>query len=376
MSSAASKPQPDLGLGVRSRFEEVRPIGKKRGLVRKSRSTVIDVARLAGVSVASVSRVFSGTRNVAEEIRERVLAAAEKVGYAPNMAAQALKRGCVSTVGVALSPHSLMGEFYAETLHGFHEVIEAQRLRVILSIVPEQSERQAWVEELILAGWCSAVAVHVGLVTDRRRLAQLGTPVTILNYRPPDGLRLYGLGAVGFDNTSGILEAVRHLAMLGHKAIAYLGAPEPSLDGAERNRAFRTGMQETGLRIEERWTVRCEFEDGFESGRAAMERILRGPKPFPTAVVCASDNIALGAIRSAIRWGLSVPRQLSVTGFDDVSWACSANPPLTTVRHKGVDLGRATARAMLDTLGAGKAPAPVLLPAELVVRESTAPPGK
>lgn len=343
--------------------------------VRTPRDTVADVARAAGVSIATVSRVFSGATPVAEKTRRKVLDAAQRIGFRPNVAARALRTGKMETVAFVITAPHLLGEFYSVMMAGFHSALAARRLRVILSVVPADAEPRMWLQELVFAGWCGAVAVHVDLATDPNLLKALGIPVVLANHFPGADTPLAGINSVGFDNRMGLHQAVSHLAELGHREIAFLTGTPGNEDSLCREEGFRAGMQEAGLPIRESWIVPCSYEDGPESGGAGMDLLLADDSAKPTAVICGSDNIALGAMTAARRRGIAIPRDLSIVGFDDFFWAPYFNPPLTTVEHKGWDLGIAVGKTLLAHYeNPGLAAETVVLPTRLIVRESTAPP--
>ena len=167
---------------------------------------------------------------------------------------------------------------------------------------------------------------------------------------------------------------MRHLAALGHERIAYLGGTPGHRDAVQREEGFRGAMRELGLGIVEKWVADSAFELDTGAAIAGVSAILSAGNERPTAVVCASDAIAAGTILGARKWGQSVPLDLSVTGFDDLSWAGLCSPPLTTVSHKGYDLGVAAGQALIARMDDhALPPEAILIEPRLVVRDSTAP---
>ncbi len=332
---------------------------------------------MAGVSVATVSRVFNRPETVSADTRARVLAAAEAMGFRPNMAARTLRTGRVEAVALVLRATHLSGEFYAEFLGGCHTELQSGRIHVLLSVVPADENPEAWVRDMVLSGMCNAVAIHFELIENPAAFQALPVPVTVFNYFPEKKNPLKAFASVGFDNRIGAVESVRHVARLGHRRIACITGTRGNQDSEERLAGFHAGMREMGLPVEDKWIVPGNFEDGPGAGVAGLNRLLAGRGKAPTAVLCGSDNIALGVLQEARKWGLSVPEDLSVAGFDDFLWAASYSPPLTTVSHRGWELGTALGRLLLDMDGGGAAvPPPVVLPTRLVVRESTAAPSR
>jgi LacI family transcriptional regulator len=179
-------------------------------------------------------------------------------------------------------------------------------------------------------------------------------------------------GYVISDNDAGIRLAMRHLHDLGHRRIATITGLVETRPGAERLRAYRDALRDLGLGYRDEYVAYGDFY--VESGRQAMLRLLRGEEP-PTAVVAASDLMALGALRAAAEEGVSVPGDVSLVGFDDIQLAGHVNPPLTTVRQDKAGLGAAAGALLRRNIDGDADGQPVTtLPVELVVRESTAPP--
>lgn len=339
------------------------------------RGSAADAARQAGVSIVTVSRAFNNSPLVTDETRERVLAAAREVGYRPNVAARALSKGLTETVAFVLNARHLMGEFYSEALAGFHSVMSRNKLQVLLSVIPENEDTQLWMREFLGAGWCSACAVHpeVAEAAGEQLLMHSGVPMVLANYVRVEKSPFPHLGCVGFNHGQGIVQAVRHLALLGHKKIAFLGGSPGAQDSILREQAFRTGMADCGLKTDENWIVPCGFEYGPQPGLTGIQKVLSYSPP--TAVICASDNIAGGAAQGAKAWGQSVPKALSVIGFDDCYWCSFYDPPLTTIRHQGWDLGVAVADMLMrQREDPARKPEEIILPTELILRGSTAPP--
>lgn len=349
------------------------PVQAERG--GPKRGTAIDAARRAGVSIVTVSRAFNNSPLVTDETRERVLAAAREVGYRPNVAARALSKGLTETVGFIMHARHLMGEFYSEALAGFNSVMSRHKLQVLLSVIPEEEDARAWMREFLAAGWCSACAIHpeVAEITGEAMLMHSGIPIVLANHLRTEENLYPHLGCVGFDHAQGVLQAVRHLHLLGHRKMSFLAGSPGAQDSDLRQQAFRTGMAECGLQVDEKWIVHCGFDYGAEAGLAGIQKVLS--HGAPTAVVCASDNIAGGAVLGAKAWGQSVPKALSVIGFDDCYWCSFYDPPLTTIRHRGWDLGAAVAEMLMrQREDPARKPEEIVLPTELILRSSTAPP--
>jgi LacI family transcriptional regulator len=329
-------------------------------------TTIRDVAERSGVSVATVSRVFNDYPDVSRATRERVLAAARELEYAPSAAARTLVGQRSQLVGVGLftgEEHpDIEHPFFQDVLVGLKHGVGARGYDVLLFATEQpggylRRARHHRVDGVVLWG------------VDRNdpelpALVAAGVPLVTVD------LVVEGPRAtwVSSDSVEGARLAVRHLHDLGHTRIATIAGLPDTKPGGDRLRGYRVELAARGLEAIER------VGDFYaESGEAAMRELLELPDP-PTAVFAASDMMALGAITAIAAVGLRVPEDISVVGFDDIAAARLAQPRLTTIRHDKVGLGLAAAAALVDEIerpGAA-APAPVTLPVELVVRESSA----
>lgn len=336
------------------------------------------VAAKAGVSLMTVSRVFSNSDRVSESTRRRVLEAAREVGYEPNSSARALRQGRSRAVAfIVASPGGLRGEFHSDTLSSFEAVVSAQGMSLELTIPDPGESVSDLVRRLVASNAVRGAVIRFDVLppNDLAAMADIDAPIMVASH-PSAALEWAGrFGFVGFDNAAGTRAAVRHLHALGHREIAYLGGTPGWLDSLQREAGFRAGLKECGLKVREDCLRACDFGEGFARGAESMDTLFARTGPKPTAVVCASDNIAAGAMASARRWGRRVPDDLSVVGFDDNDWCVFFQPHLTTVRHKGTELGDALGHAFLRALDQpDRTLAPIVLEAPLIVRESTARP--
>lgn len=346
--------------------------------VPESQSGARYVAAKAGVSLMTVSRVFSNSDRVSESTRRRVLEAAREVGYEPNSSARALRQGHSRAVAfIVASPGGLRGEFHSDTLSSFEEVISRHGMSLELTI-PDPGESVAHlVRRLVASNAVRGAVIRFDVLPphDLGAMADIDAPIMVASHPSAAAEWAGRFGFVGFDNAAGTRSAVRHLYSLGHREIAYLGGTPGWLDSLQREAGFRAALKECGLKAREECLRACDFGEGFQRGAESMDGIFARMNPAPTAVVCASDVIAAGAMASARRWGRLVPDDLSVVGFDDNDWCVFFQPHLTTVRHKGTELGAALGRAFLDKLEQPeKALAPIIIETPLIVRESTAKP--
>lgn len=184
-----------------------------------------------------------------------------------------------------------------------------------------------------------------------------------------------GIGFIAYDNAGGIEQAVRHLVALGHRRIAYIGGSPEDLDAVERERGFVRAMKAVALEFPPEWLRPGDFSRAVESGRSQCDFLLSEGRKGPTAIVCASDEIAAGVLVAARAAGRDIPRDLSVVGFDNESPSALFVPPLTTLDHSGWAIGIAAGEEILRRMRDPKArPANVEMSVSLVVRESAASP--
>jgi LacI family transcriptional regulator len=331
-------------------------------------TTIRQVARLSGVSVATVSRVFNDYSDVRPETRERVLAAARELDYAPSAAARTLVGRRSQLVGVVLfTGHEhpdIEHPFFQDVLVGLKHGIGAAGYDLLLFATEQpgaylRRARHHRVDGVVLWGLDRADAEIPKLLDARMPLVAVDLEV--------EGERASWISS---DNVGGARLAVRHLHELGHTRIATITGLVETKPGRERLEGYRSEIESLGLDGPPAHEQRGDFY--ADSGETAMRALLALPEP-PTAVFAASDEMAIGAVRAVGAAGLRVPDDVSVVGFDDSRLATLHQPPLTTVRQDRIGLGFAAARALAATIErADETPAPSILPVELVVRASSA----
>ncbi|MEU5567532.1 LacI family DNA-binding transcriptional regulator [Micromonospora musae] len=326
-----------------------------------SRVTVREIARLAGVSVATVSRVSNGTGQVSEEMRRRVLEAIEKYGYRPDHLGRALAARRHGALGLVFP--GLSGPYFTELIQGFEsEAVPARAsVHILCTHLREDSDDQA----LEMARRVDGIAVVGGTITEPAllRLAEL-VPVVVLAGRGPETVP-----SVGVANAPAMTMLTRHLLVdHGLRDLAFVGNPDGSPDVSQRWAGFQAAYRELDLAPPTQ-PLRLAMQQ--HDGVLATERLLGGDTPAPQAVVCANDELALGVLVGALGRGLRVPEDLVITGFDDAPMAALVSPPLTTVRQPVRELAAEAARLILNAVDApGAAFDSVVLPTEFVVRRS------
>jgi LacI family transcriptional regulator len=329
----------------------------------KTTLTIRDIARLAGVSPATVSRVVNADARVSTAKRGAVMAVIEQVHYQPSVVAQWLARGTSPAFGVLTE--DLASDFYGQALKGIEAGLRNSGYHPIFASGAQPEEADASIE-LLLRSRISAL-IAVGFFREER-LWDLARKLPFVNIGP----RLAGLEdrcAVA-DNLTGAYEATRHLIALGHRRIVHVAGPSSHQHSADRVLGFTKALQEARLEPDVRLMVEGDFTAA--SGARAVESLLRRRIKF-TAVFAANDPMAYGALHALFLRGLRVPRDVSIVGFDDRPQSAFTTPALTTVRQPEIEMGAAAVAALLRELRGE----PSLLPrfaTQLIVRESTARP--
>ena len=332
--------------------------------------TMKDVARLAKVSVATVSRVLNSSAPVRADTSARVLEIARELRFSPNGAARTLKRRQASALGVILP--DLYGEFFSELLRGID--LEAQRAGHALLVSSSHHDAHGVsIAVRAMRGRVDGLLVMAPEVSSASLATALpdGLPTVILNTASTAG----AAAAVTVDNMGGTRVVVHHLAALGHQLVAFLCGPSRNADAAARLRGYRTAMRATGLTVHESLVLRGDFTE--QGGWLAARALIASDGPRPTALFAANDAMAVGALLALHESGIDVPGDISVVGFDDIPIARYVTPSLTTVRVAIDVLGaRAAAllfRALTDPMMQGNGHREVI-PAELIIRQSCGPP--
>ncbi|MBQ1049942.1 LacI family DNA-binding transcriptional regulator [Micromonospora sp. C51] len=329
------------------------------------RPTLEAVARRAGVSRATVSRVVNGSTTVAEPIQEAVRQAVAELGYVPNLAARTLVTQRTDSIALVMPEEATRvfsdDQVFPGIIRGAAQELEAADKQLVLMLAgsPAGHERVAryttgrHVDGVLFASLHGADPLPA-------RLAALGIPV-VCSGRPLDGA---DVPYIDVDQVGGVTRAVRHLIDSGRRRIATIAGPQDMVAGIERLAGYRDTVAAAGL---PEMVAVGDFTR--ESGAAAMRELLAA-HPDLDAVFAASDLMAHAALRTLREAGRRVPEDVAVIGFDDIETAAYTDPPLTTVRQPIVELGRQGTRLLLR-LAAGEEVEPALiLPTELIIRES------
>ena len=321
-----------------------------------------DVARLAGVSQMTVSRVLQDNGKVAPRTRERVLAAMREAGYRPHAAARTMRTRRTSTVGVVVA--DITNPFYPQLLEAVAAALDAAGQRVVLWNGPDGSGALESLDEGTVDGLIfTTVTEATPQLTDAVARAE---PIVLLHR----GLDELDCDQVTTDNAAGGRAVADYLVATGHTRIGFLRGPELPSTARHREDGFRRRLADLGHPLDDDLSVAGGF--AHDLARSAMRELLERPDP-PTAVFCANDLTALGAVDGAVSLGRAVPEDVWVIGYDDIAMTAWDSYDITTVRQPIAEMARAAVRRLLERVDDRDLPARRdLFPSELIVRGSTA----
>lgn len=330
--------------------------------------TIKDVARRAGVSVATVSRVLNKSGPVSPEAAQRILEAADVLHYVPHGGARSLITSKTSTIGVLLP--DLYGGFFSELIRGIDQTAQPHGYHLLIS---GSHNRKSEMEAAMRAmrgrtDGLIAMSPHFDAATLLQNLPPT-LPVILLSCQARDDDHR----VIAIDNAGGAQAMVQHLITLGHRRIAMVKGEEGHFDTAERLQGYRRALVEAGITPDPQYEVQGDFSEA--SGHRAVRGLL-ALRERPTAIFCANDSMAIGGLSAAADAGLRVPADITVVGFDDIPLATYLSPPLTSVHVPIFEMGeRAASRLIAALKGEGTSECRhERLPTRLVVRSSCAPP--
>lgn len=335
------------------------------------KAKISDVAREAGVSTATVSRALSRPEAVAEKTRAVVVEAAKRTGYRINLAARNLRQQRTGAV-VVLVPN-LGNPFFSEIIAGVENILTQRGLNVLVVDTLQHRRQPDNLMDALSPSRADAIICLDGALPrmfgDRLLESGVAPMLFACEWAPASTLP-----AIQVDNAQGAALAIRHLAELGHRDIGHVCGPADNVLTTARSDGTRASLASLSLDINEDWFFGGDFN--LDAGIRAADWWL-SLKRRPTALFCASDELALGLIGALSRQGISVPNDLSVVGFDDIEIARHYVPALTTIAQPRMTIGQESARLALRIMdnangAASEEVRPIVLPVNLVVRDSTA----
>ncbi len=334
-------------------------------MTKEQATNIREVAALAGVSTATVSRALQRPDQVRPETRQKVMEAIKQANFVPNSQARNLRLQSNHTV--ILLVRDISNPFYLEIYKGVEETASEAGYKVLMGDARNSEERVANHIEMVRQKHADGLILMTGhFPADLLENQELLPPLVIASESIP-GLHL---PTVKVDNRVASLEAVKHLLDRGHGNIAHLAGPLPEALASERLDGYRQALADAGVEYRDELVIRGDYS--IESGRDAVQRLLQQNIAF-SAIFAASDQMAIGAISELRKHDLSVPRDVSVIGFDDMIFANAYDPPLTTVRQPRREMGQRAMSLMIEILSGRSTAETIELNTDLVVRGSVAP---
>ena len=326
--------------------------------------TIYQVAERAGVSLSTVSRVLNGKASVNKVPKERVEKAVKELNYRPNSVARSLANNRTDSVGVLVP--ELNAPFFGDLMQAVESTLRAADKHVIISVGRNCLETEKDAVEFLISRNCDALIMHAEALSDEYllELNQSKLPVALVN-RQVEGLPE---ACTSLDNEKGGYLATRHLLELGHKDIAYISGPTDKCDASLRLEGHKRALSEAGLPTNPQLIFNGDYSE--EDGKIGLLELMARDVPF-TALVCANDWMASGAISCARDLGMSLPHDLSVVGFDDVVFAHHVFPRLTTVSNPIAEMAEMSAKYILNKVYGQANNVQLYFEPSLVVREST-----
>lgn len=303
-------------------------------------ATIYEVSELAKVSLATVSRVINGNARVSDKTRDKVLVAMKELGYRPNTIAQSLASNRSNCIGLLVA--EIHGPFFGQMMSGVETEIRKAGKHVIISTGHSEEEKEKDGIEFLISRNCDAIILHVEAVTDEYliELSKGKTPIFLVS-RQVDEM---SERCISLDNELGGYLATKSLIDLGHKEIAYISGPLYKADATARLAGHKRALLESHLPINERLICEKEFKE--QGGIQGLKHFLKIGEQF-TALVCANDEMASGAMTYAREHNIKMPRDLSVIGFDNVVFASHLYPKLTTIDNPVHQMGKMAAKLVL-----------------------------
>ncbi|MDD1511501.1 LacI family DNA-binding transcriptional regulator [Priestia megaterium] len=333
-------------------------------------TTIKDIARVAGVSVTTVSRALNGYSDVNEKTRQKIAAVARELNYSPNTLARGLVMQKSKTIGLlvsGISRESVKDNFTFEVLCGVNERASTLGYDLILFNTNTMMQREKTYTQL-----CRERRVDGAIIQGIKKedpylkeVVESDIPCVLVDIP----VHSNSVGYVTTDNALGAKKAVEHLASLGHKHIGMINGHEDAFVSQERLNGYREALKECGFSFRSEWVVSGNFEEK-KAEKAARELINRHKEV--TAIFCASDLMALGALKACKELGLHVPKEMSIVGYDNIVLASYSSPNLTTVGQEVYQIGYEAADLLIEMLEGKETNMKRYLDTKLIIRESTA----
>jgi LacI family transcriptional regulator, repressor for deo operon, udp, cdd, tsx, nupC, and nupG len=326
-------------------------------------ANIQQVAKTAGVSVATVSRVLNGQNTVSAKTRMKVEEAIKKLNYEPSLLGRNL-RTSESRLLLILIP-TISNPFYLEIIKGIEQVAISQNYNILLCETDSNPQKENIYFDLVRKKMADGI-ISMDPAVNVETLKKLAENYAIIQCSEYE--ECTGIPYVTIDNEEASYRAVKHLIQIGHHKIALINADEKYLFARQRKMGYKRALEENGITLKNEYIIPAQ-QLGFENGQHAMKKILN-LQDRPTAVFAVSDLLAIGALKEINAAGLHVPNDIAVVGFDKIDFSNMTNPTLTTIAQPMHKMGTVAARMLIEKIK-GEEVESIILDHELVIREST-----
>ncbi|REK61732.1 MAG: LacI family transcriptional regulator [Brevibacillus sp.] len=331
------------------------------------KTTIYDVAKKAGVSISTVSRVINNTGRISAKTKKRVLDVIEQLGYQPSVVASALTGKRTRTIGLIIP--DVANPFFAELARRVEDRGRELGFNLLMCNTDNNPDTEDMYLSLLRQKSVDGIIIGTNARNHRvlRELLEENLPVALIAQDIPELM----IDVVAVDDYLGGYQAAQHLVSLGHKRIAILVGNMNRTSDKYRLEAFRQALEDHGLELTEELVIRTDYSR--EDGKRAARELLTSPKR-PTAIFACFDFLAIGVYQAAKELGLRIPDDVSVVGFDNTILASIVDPPLTTIAQPIDEMGRQVMDLLVREIeGDKKTKQRVILPPELIIRQSTKP---
>ncbi|MDO9087005.1 MAG: LacI family DNA-binding transcriptional regulator [Anaerolineaceae bacterium] len=337
--------------------------------------TIKDIAKRTGVSHSTVSRALGGNTLISALTADRIRKVAQEMGYQPSAAARSLKTNQTKVIGVIVN--SIDDPFFSEILFGIEDAAQTSGYSLFIAASQYDPVREQKIVQTMMEQRTDGVIIcSSSFSADKgRQLLANGFPVVVVNYKAHENFNY----SIYHDDVDGSQQITKYLLELGHKKIAYLGNSRSGRTSLDRLNGYKKEMLKAGAIIQEGYIFDVEGS-APELGSHGLAHFMQLPEP-PTAIICFNDMVAIGLLHACKEFGIKVPEDLSITGFDNITFSGYTSPPLTTLDQPKYSIGNEAAQLLLDLMnkkidGSFHTHKEKILKGKLLVRNSTIAPRK
>jgi len=336
-------------------------------------TTIKDIAKRTGVSHSTVSRALRGDPLISDETAQRIQQAAVDMAYLPSAAARSLKTNRSQVLGVIVT--SIDDPFFSEIVFGIEETAQQAGYSLFIAAPQHDPSREEKIVQAMMEHRTDGIIIcSSSFSSDQgRQLLENGFPIVVVNHQGVENFHY----SIFHDDVDGSRQITRHLIDLGHRKIAYLGNALSGRTNLDRLNGYLIEMQDAGMSVPAEY-VHNVSGNTPEFGIEGVQQLINLPHP-PSAIVCYNDMLAIGALKGCHSAGIKVPEEISITGFDNITFSAYTNPPLTTFDQPKQSIGSEAARLLLDLLSSENGatsfePKEIILKGKLLVRNSVSSP--